>query len=297
MSSGATKDYNFGQKNNWRRTVWNEVLRRARPRVEHHPVLYLAGPQDSDRSIAASKGVPHWNLIGIDRNSGNVERLKSQRRLSIHADALEVLKAWPHTRPVAAVFLDFCSGLEKAILEKSFSDALSRDVFEGSAVVFNFQRGRDSSTNSFREVFVHHRGLPGDLPKGYFLDLVSRSQHVRHLSELTQASTNRALQWVSFDLIVKSAVIAETTGMDGREFLSPLLAFMRPSFASYKSGALTFDSVVFRPVTFSDFSKFGVSFPRDANERLVDMLGRDKALSRRINALLAVRTIKMGRLA
>jgi hypothetical protein len=53
-------DYRFGRKNNWRRTVWNELIRRV-----INPdgiVLYLGGRENYDRELLLSKGIKDWNI-------------------------------------------------------------------------------------------------------------------------------------------------------------------------------------------------------------------------------------------
>jgi hypothetical protein len=66
MVTGATRDYDVGRKNHWRRTIWNEILRRTAGQEKQNVVLYLAGPQDLDRTVALQKGVPDQNLVAID---------------------------------------------------------------------------------------------------------------------------------------------------------------------------------------------------------------------------------------
>ena len=45
MGTGATRDYDVGPKNHWRRTIWNEILRRTAGQEKEKLILYLAGPQ------------------------------------------------------------------------------------------------------------------------------------------------------------------------------------------------------------------------------------------------------------
>lgn len=66
MVTGATRDYDVGPKNHWRRTIWNEILRRTAGQEKEKLILYLAGPQDLDRKVALQKGVPDQNLVAID---------------------------------------------------------------------------------------------------------------------------------------------------------------------------------------------------------------------------------------
>jgi hypothetical protein len=72
MGTGATRDYDVGPKNHWRRTIWNEILRRTAGQEKENLILYLAGPQDLDRKVALQKGVPDQNLVAIPKDTGGV---------------------------------------------------------------------------------------------------------------------------------------------------------------------------------------------------------------------------------
>jgi hypothetical protein len=79
MGTGATRDYDVGPKNHWRRTIWNEILRRTAGQEKEKLILYLAGPQDLDRKVALQKGVPDQNLVAIDVVMENVLRVRQGR--------------------------------------------------------------------------------------------------------------------------------------------------------------------------------------------------------------------------
>jgi hypothetical protein len=152
---GSERNYRFGQKDHWRRTLWNEILRRTAGREKTEPILYLAGPQDLDRWVAESKGVPSQNLIAIDTKQSNVLSVKRLGLPAIDADAQELLVAWPHSRAVCGVVLDFCSGLEEKVMWRTLS-ALLRSPFSGATIGINFMRGRDPSTNEYRDIIARH---------------------------------------------------------------------------------------------------------------------------------------------
>lgn len=163
-TTGATHDYTDGPKKHWVRWGWNRVVDRAGVLIKAWPTLYLAGPQDNDRAIAIAKGVPPTNLIAIDRYSPNVGRVRRAGGVAICADAIDVLWAWPAHRPVAAIALDFCCGLERD-LARELVFVLCREPFANAVVWLNLLRGRDASTNFLRDdveqIFdrrVKHRG-------------------------------------------------------------------------------------------------------------------------------------------
>ena len=65
-----------------------------------------------------------------------------------------------------------------------------------------------------------------------------------------------------------------------------------PTFYSYKSGQLVFDSVTYTNMSLEEYGHLGVSFP-DADKVVL----RDDATARKISAMLAVRTSRMSGVA
>jgi hypothetical protein len=311
-SDGATHDYKFGQKNNWRRAMWNAVLERTVGRVG--PILYMAGPQDLDRGVALQKGVANHDLIAVDRDVRNIASLKRAARLAIDEDVLEVLRSWPRRRRVGAVMLDFNCGLEQSLLghpggRGGLTDALVRQPYYQSAVMLNLQRGRDASSNDVRDVFIRHvfMGQPqchAGAPPGLFLDQILRHPSTKCVTPLSATHANRALQFIAHHVSALTDVLTRNrdrraprplpTGGSEDQFVAVvfmLLHFTVPLFFSYRSGSLIFDSVVFRPFTVEDFPAFGVEASGDFVDEL-DSLIVDRAVARRLGALLAVRTMR-----
>jgi hypothetical protein len=293
-SSGATKDYGFSQKNNWRRTQWNQILVRTRGLEKTQPILYLAGPDDNDRHVATSKGVPSQNLIAIDRDRANVERVKSGSNPALHSDIESVIKSWPSHRKVCAVMLDFCSGLENRYF-LDLREPLARTPFAGAAISINFQRGRDKSSEDARQRLQSRR----------FMDLFSKvPQHVRFISVWSQDEKNRAAMFMmSLILDLVDGVLFTLgaakprdvdPGVRARLFMN-IVSVLKPTFHSYQSVTETpqsrrvvvFDSVVFSQIQLQDGSGIQTEI-----EDQIDY-GRDPLLARRISATLAVRTARM----
>lgn len=304
MNTGATRSYKNGQKNHWRRTMWNEVLKRTDGREKTQPILYLAGPEDMDREIAVSKGVPPQNLIAIDRFAPNVGAIRSKGAPAINADALDVLWSWPKDRPVCAVLMDYCGGLgrENAMV----FDVFQRRPFRRSVAMVNFLRGRDPWSNLIR-VGLSESGLLQPL-------WLSDGKTVTALHHDTK---HRAYQFLIFNALdfinsvrgvgtlhmtkasdgdkVTTGVVFPTTP-ESREVyrmgVSLLMTQMRPTFYTYKSGMLTFDSAVFDP-------PWGV-VPDAVDFTLIDnaWAQREQSFSepglvRRLAAMLAVRTMRL----
>lgn len=173
MSNGANLDYKFGSKNNWRRTIWNALLRRTKGRERKYPILYLAGRMDLDRAVAESKGVPRENLIAVEKDRDAYLDLRRRGVPVIHGDLIDVLWSWSQNEPVAAVVADYCSGI--VWRNAGLYDCFERAPLRGAEVVVNLLRGRDPYSNAIRGVLKawgvtkiwktsphRGRGLPSD---------------------------------------------------------------------------------------------------------------------------------------
>lgn len=289
---GSGRDYKFGAKNNWRRAGWNEILRRTEGRERHEPILYLAGPQDLDRQVASQKGVPDQNLIAIDTEQSNIDAVRSGKGPAVRADVLDVLWSWPQRRAVCAVLLDFCSGIESKNV--GIYDAFEREPLRNAIVMVNFQRGRDPWSNQLREALAGAELL--DSLVGEF-DGVESPKHRAY----------QFLLWHAWDCVATIAGRGSRTANHAGEarfpyvprgdpdrggFLTMILGFLRqmqPRFFSYKSGDLTFDSVVFRHHARIVPTGFVLD---ELVER--EKAWREPLVQRRVSAMLAVRTMRGG---
>lgn len=314
MASGARKNYKFGQKNNWRRTVWNEVLRRTNGREKAEPILYLAGPQDIDRAIAVDKGVPEQNLIAIDRDIANVASVRKEKQPALHGDLREILASWPESRPVCAVLIDFCCGLTMDAID--VYDLLERKPFRNAVVMVNMMRGRDAWSNEMREQIA---GGAED----YFDMLMAVSTWEYGPQGPPGAEClnekHRALIWLVYHAIDWWATASRYAAKhvagfpgyeEGYEDAAGIMMAGRyfktadPHFYSYRSGALCFDSVVFQ-------YPLGVLFARprfqsgegraaleEVEAEIADnptfMAARSQEMARKISAMLAVRTSRLA---
>jgi hypothetical protein len=304
-TTGATKDYRFGQKNNWRRTVWDEVLRRTNGREKTEPILYLAGSEDLDRALAIDKGVPNQNLIAIDGNSANVARVRTGQSPAVCADIVDVLWSWPENRPVAAVLLDFCSGVTFDVA--GVYDAFARKPLRNAVVLVNFMRGRDAWSNQMRKLLAD---------SGLLTPLWKRGTDGE--PELVHDDTkHRGYQFLMFhalDTVMatlgKGSAGAMDTGkaecmypeLDANGNADPFFAAtvsmafagMRPKMFSYKSGVLTFDSAVFQSLSrYVERAPAAWQSTVESEMRAFEDEYREASVSRKIAATLAVRTTRL----
>jgi hypothetical protein len=147
MATGLT-NYNFTQKRQWRRRIWNEAVVRLRKRgtkVTHAKCLYLPGPDDYDREIAVDKGFLPQNLFAVEVDPRRVQKLRQKGVNVINADFMEALNAWPRRPPLDFVFADLCGGINKNVFRLIDALLSSGGIWIGGAVVaVNLLRGRDS---------------------------------------------------------------------------------------------------------------------------------------------------------
>jgi hypothetical protein len=277
--NGAEKDYKFGQKNNWRRQIWNEISRRITDR-KNALVLYLAGEQDLDRKIAVEHGFRSDNLIIIERDRNVCEKLRDEGKVVINSGLIDVLQEWPTNGPaISLIYGDFCSGLEPDI--QAMFDMLEHPSFLSTVMMINLLRGRDSRTNIIRSLITKATG------------------EEKHRGRLIVAWA--ALELLNVAMRGHEAVYRQRgegyelslrTPKDSEMYIfERLLLIYQPSYFSYKSGPLVMDSVIVRNFYGDLLSEIGISLPSWRP------FPQDLGLQRKISAALAVRTMRMsGRL-
>lgn len=310
--AGSARSYKRGQKNNWRRRVWNEVLRRTAGREQSEVILYLAGSEDLDRQIAIDKGVPHGNLVAIDRSITNVDTIRADLNAAVHGDALDILWSWPDNRRVCAVLLDFCSGIEFGNL--GIFDAFQRRALRSAVVVINFQRGRDPWSNKLREA-LRVAGLlkplwregPGGEPVLMLGNVNHRAFqflqfHAWDTLNVVAGKGSTILPQSGGDDLKPLVYVDQDAGKAHVAFVAAvglILGTMKPVFFEYKSGSLTFDSAVFesyaRGMDMADLPwapGWVLAMKAAAEKEIVASAKTFKSvpLIRRIGAMLAVRS-------
>ena len=274
---GESFDYKFGNKNNWRRWLWNRIRARVNSCADEAIILYLSGEFDLDRPIALSKGFKFNNLLSVERERSVCTEIRKSGVLTICSDVKDVIKSWPVHTPVAAVVLDFCSGIENGVIDL-LRDAIFMPPFFEAVWAFNFMRGRDHSTNWLRDELSKnfgeekHRGILMDDWLTTFLSIAAiKEAHpdwiVSHDSESTKVEFFRFM-----------------------EYRAELKRHTMPEFNSYKSSSgQVFDSLVWN-------SPFRTLVPSSTREwATVNYRAEcsDKKSKRRISPILAHRTMRM----
>lgn len=244
MSNGATKNYDFGPKRHWRRTVWNRVKSELSVPASDAVVLYLPGPHDFDREIAIEKGFKDKNLIAIERDSRIVSKLRRDGKLVANCDFIDALNSL--NRPVHFVFGDFCKGVDFSTFKGIFTASQFNKNLENTIFALNFQRGREIDNKAMRDATLDmhdskHRGqvfLTGLIQ--YIAELAIINEHGLDESDFDGDLTSAQIDFIS--RFYKTHL---------RDFFDEMLIDPGSSdkfgtLFSYKSGVLNFDSLIFK---------------------------------------------------
>lgn len=327
-TKGATKDYSFGTKNHWRRTIWNEIVRRAGNKTSHETVLYLAGSEDKDRKIAVGKGIPNDSLVAIDRDRVNVAAVRAEHNKAIDADALDLLWSWPEKRPVCAAVLDFCGGISNATM--GLYDAFQREPLRKAVIVLNLQRGRDAAAVKISDALEQcgllqplWRGRVGSSDDEDLECLVSDVKHrgylylMHHALDVCSIAVGMAIGQdygsantdPNPDMQSQVRIPIFPVGSEQRMVFAHMMGShilsCNPKFYSYRSGNLVFDSVIFehplRGLGDASFKAFAGeehdSLIKEHLKRISDLESSyaSRKLQNKVRATFAVATQKLKR--
>ncbi len=271
--AGATKDYKFGQKNHWRRTIWNEMLRRTNGREKTESIIYLAGQDDLDRSVAVEKGVPSDRLIAIDRDAVNVDSIRQKKCPAVRGDIFDVLSGWPESNPVCAMHLDLCQGmLSPRQMDQLMVVIAANPALNASILAINLQRGREFNLAN----------------RMWRLACDFAAQQARWYAHVGIEVKHRGALMYWLMIFVANSREYLSTGKVRGDSLNNTMLWTDPRFYTYRSGVLVFDSFVMSPISAS------VEIPQ---KHATEALGRmrdsaDRSTRLRVNATLAVRTTR-----
>lgn len=285
---GATMNYDFGRKRNWRRTIWNELISRA---VNPDGVaLYLGGRDNYDRELLCKKGIKEWNIICVDRDIVTVTAVRKRGELCIHGDIFEVLSHFPKTPWVSCASIDLCCPINAKLVNTL------RGYFDYSWFpwAINIMRGRETCPET-REALGFHRNLVSNSNLAAIMEIKGNINASRYFTD--------ANKYMHRGIILYYALIAQFFRLDisilqkhadekGKtlkeveiETLDCIIKNTNPHFYTYKSDSgQIFDSFVISPRYPKELDVInGVRFP-DIN---------NKHTARKISAVLAHRTMRM----
>lgn len=266
-------NYKNGQKNHWRRTMWNFICK-ANP-DKSLPVVYLPGSEDLDAKEATRRGWDDRNLIAIERSGAVVKHLRSCARNVIRGDVASVVTNWPDDQPVGVVIADLQGGIGKdAFLV--ISAWLLNNAMRRSVLMINLQRGREAGP-----LWEPYKFMSGQMDNDYFREKMGISNKHRGLLAVVGAMhvtlTHLATLVGNENELTPRERLIRYTELSGLEWAFP------PTYRS-KPGSPLFDSIVlFRKPDFSGLSSC---------DRWQGM--KDSTVRSRISAALAVRTMRLN---
>ena len=269
--SGDEFDYSYGQKKVWRRWCWNRVCERVGPHRKDKTVLYLAGPDDSDRNEALRRGFKNSNIIAIDLSSENILRVRQGGGLGVCEDLYNILLVWPHDSPIDVLIADFCQGLSDCAGQLIHALFNCPAIHNKTILWVNMLRGRDPKSNEDRAKWSKT------------LSSQSLSKNPKHRGELWF--------WIMY-----GELIQRLSGQYGKEFvkrwhennLNPMLNHSQPLFTSYRSMSNQFfDTIIYRNPIFLDAS----SGDRNQYKNYPELC----TAKHKVAALRALRTMAGGR--
>lgn len=265
--------YKNGQKNNWRRTVWNHLARNVRQTmpVRDAIVLYLPGSADLDRPQALRRGFTDANMIVCERDQALCGALRKNRRNVVSGDLLEILKAWPKDRAVGAIVADLQCGWSRYI-ELIIFVWMANPALAKATLLLNMQRGRDDGTVA-RDRVSESIGADFSEMHSWFIkkailgDPSSAGETKEHRGFLAVCRVMGILQmWEHYGI--------------GRKYIDST-SFRYRIFPSYKSSERSpyMDSVALSAGEYSNVYNFPIPF--------------DQVVRRKIAAALAIRTLRL----
>lgn len=180
-------NYKFGNKNNWRRWMWNKVknqlknpcplMRKLKLISDHRRtigdddcympshkaikdsiVLYLPAIDDIDRIIAVDKGFRPLNMIAVDIDDKVIKQFRKDHKLILKADIVDIILNWNGVPKLDIIVADLCCGITLKMHKLAHALIYSKGISEMSVIAINLMRGRDEFVKNYRGDGEKHRG-------------------------------------------------------------------------------------------------------------------------------------------
>ena len=312
--------YLFGSKNNWRRTVWNEVLRRVGPRAENEVILYLPGPENLDYRVGTEKGVPSHNLIAVEESKETVSLSRRMGVNTIQGNLFDVISSWSSKKhPVCAVLADLCSGLEPQVID--LLDIVHRPGMMGCTTLLNLQRGRDSRSFYLRDHRQTHPQFFAEPVSILRKNFTTRHRSACMLQLLEGSKSNLSnlplggvdikhrgvlyMSTVMYNMLYILSIILDDKAILQDEVAARINAiyhWLNPKFYTYRSsGSLYMDSVIYDdpypPMlqSLQSLLDLDAALVEEISDELLRTNGSNKPCRRQVAAALAIRSQRMGK--
>lgn len=243
------KNYKFGSKNNWRRWEWNRIDELLPVPRKEATVLYLPGEQDLDRVEAVRRGFSDNLLFAVDRDGQVIDSLRDRQVSALRGNIIDVLYAWKGT--IDVVVADFMGGLSDRTLDFIVALQESESIEPHHTVIaVNMMRGRDASGAIAMDLLRENNetgrrlGLPhteGDKHRGRALYGLISGWWAGYADKVCGPVVLYSVGNKHIPIVKHRETIMHPVFHDFR-----LRSPGNPLHASYKSGRLSMDSLVFR---------------------------------------------------
>lgn len=148
-SIGSNMNYRVPRKKQWNRRSVNLICQKVGAHRSDKVVLYLAGPQDNDRTLLIQKGFREKNLFAVDWSEENIKNVRNSGGLGCSAKLSSVIAAWKSPL-IDVVIADFCSGYVEEVNDFLAAIMISNGMHRKTTILANFMRGRDPYSNDYR---------------------------------------------------------------------------------------------------------------------------------------------------
>ena len=278
-------EYDNGQKNNWRRALWNKIERHV-PNKYEALILYLPGEEGLDRIEATHRKYKPHCLIAVEREKAIVKKLRAEGQICVHGTLQDAMSSWPGSHPVDFVVADLQCPMSPTVVEVC-NAWFSTKAFSKAGLLLNLQRGREHwsarlATND-RMRFVEFLKL-----LHAFKDVDVKNRFWQAYAELIR---DGAIDLESADSTREghSVLVQITDDMRSKmvDGIAAMMLAIRPEeFRSYVSNVVTMDSGFL-------WNRFqGV---KKVQAHKLDRPDSEPMMVRKIAAALAIRTMRMNR--
>lgn len=268
--SGAMKDYEFAEKDEWRKVMWNRIAHRVAKAPRRCLVVGLFGAKGLDIDIATSRrlGFRRENFVNVESDPAAVERARGNGINTIRGELATVVALWGEPR-IDVVIADFCGGLSSRTILTMRDISVTPSLADRAVVLVNVLRGRDRLVRRIQHNRVFSSGVTID---GQTVDPRNRAAYIHDESIAVRCG---ALEFSDLKTFGPRQLPGDHLVASRGD---------RPFYRSYKSGRLVFDSVLW-------------SFQAGPRPRAIyddDLPPRARRIKRRIAAAKAVRSARLA---
>ena len=148
MNRGQSIDYDFGNKRQYRRAVWNMFSQAVGPgRASETRALLMPGISGDEIAYALAKGFRLGNLVALDKNPAVAATIRRRWPGLGDVIGLPVSRAYERlSKPVYCANLDLCAPISRSLLDEIAVFARQAPLSGHPVVAVTMLRGREPPT-------------------------------------------------------------------------------------------------------------------------------------------------------